>query len=63
MNTYVRLVIEEILFIIMIICAGVIGCYVEDWLGTPGLIVYIVVAGSLIAWIMLKVCDDDDNNK
>lgn len=49
-----KLLIAELLTAIILFLAGIIGYVIYEWLGLVALIVYIFVAGALLAWAAIK---------
>lgn len=50
----IELLIAELLTVVIIFLAGIIGYIIYEWLGLVALIIYILVAGALLAWAAIK---------
>lgn len=50
----IELLIDELLTAVILFLAGIIGYIVYEWLGLVALIIYIFVAGALLAWAAIK---------
>ena len=50
----IELFIAELLTVVIIFLAGIIGYVIYEWLGLVALIIYILVAGALLAWAAIK---------
>lgn len=50
----IELLIAELLLVIVLFLAGIIGYAVYEWLGLVALIIYIVIIGALLAWAAIK---------
>lgn len=50
----IELLIAELLTVVIIFLAGIIGYVIYEWLGLVALIIYILVAGALLAWAAIK---------
>lgn len=49
-----ELLIAELLTVVILLAVGYIGYAVYEWLGLVALIIYILVAGALLAWAAIK---------
>ena len=49
-----ELLIAELLTAVILFLVGIVGYVIYEWLGLVALIVYIFVAGALLAWAAIK---------
>ena len=50
----IELFIAELLTVVIVFLAGIIGYVIYEWLGLVALIIYILVAGALLTWAAIK---------
>jgi hypothetical protein len=50
----IELLIAELLTVVIIFLAGIIGYVIYEWLGLVALIIYVLIAGALLAWAAIK---------